>query len=337
MAEQWPFKPLVEGSSPSTLTLYFNPPATPQSSPRPAPRPRTALPDRTARCRAGFISCSSVVRMRAPEQPSGCPSAIAPPLTLTISGSRPNSSHHRQRLHRKGFVEFDQVESSSFKPGAVKCFARRRDRPQPHGARVARRPPPKPPCAPAASAPAPGLCSALITSRAAAPSFSPEEFPAVTVPPSLRKAGLSLASDSIVVSRRGRSSVSTIRVALPLWDRHRDDLLGKFAGIDGRNRPLVRAQGERILHLAGDVRLHARRYSPPSRPSLGAVQFLHLRVGVAPAQGGIVGGQVAKWKAASALGSEYGARDMLSTPPAMKTSPSPARMARAAWLTACQP
>ena len=37
------------------------------------------------------ISCSSVVRIRAPEQPSGWPSAIAPPLRLTRSGSRPSS------------------------------------------------------------------------------------------------------------------------------------------------------------------------------------------------------------------------------------------------------
>ena len=51
--------------------------------------------------------------------------------------------------------------------------------------------------------------SALIKSSAAAPSFRPEELPAVTVPPSLRKAGLRRASDSTVVSRRGRSSVVT--------------------------------------------------------------------------------------------------------------------------------
>jgi hypothetical protein len=45
-----------------------------------------------------FISYSNVVRMRAPEQPSGCPKAIAPPLTFTISELRPRSSTtaHRQ-------------------------------------------------------------------------------------------------------------------------------------------------------------------------------------------------------------------------------------------------
>jgi hypothetical protein len=30
------------------------------------------------------ISCTSVPTIRAPEQPSGCPSATAPPLTLTL-------------------------------------------------------------------------------------------------------------------------------------------------------------------------------------------------------------------------------------------------------------
>ena len=37
------------------------------------------------------ISCTSVTTMRAPEQPTGCPSAIAPPFTLTLAGSRPSS------------------------------------------------------------------------------------------------------------------------------------------------------------------------------------------------------------------------------------------------------
>src|SRR3970040_716961 len=44
-----------------------------------------------------------------------------------------------------------------------------------------------------------------------------------------------------------------------------------------------------------------------------------------------------KAKGCSALGTAYGARDMLSTPPATKTSPSPTLMARAAALTAARP
>ena len=53
----------------------------------------------------------------------------------------------------------------------------------------------------------------LVTSIAAAPSFSPEELPAVTVP-SLRKAGLSFERASRDVSRLGRSSVFTM-IGLP--------------------------------------------------------------------------------------------------------------------------
>ena len=51
--------------------------------------------------------------------------------------------------------------------------------------------------------------SAFITSNAAAPSFNPEEFPAVTVP-SFRNAGFNRDNASIEVSRRGLSSVSTV-------------------------------------------------------------------------------------------------------------------------------
>src|SRR3972149_11133566 len=43
-----------------------------------------------------------------------------------------------------------------------------------------------------------------------------------------------------------------------------------------------------------------------------------------------------KAKGCPAWGTAYGARDMLSTPPATKTSPSPALMARTAALTAAK-
>ena len=51
--------------------------------------------------------------------------------------------------------------------------------------------------------------SALMSTRAAAPSLMPEALPAVTEPPSLAKAGRSLPSASTVVPCRGNSSVST--------------------------------------------------------------------------------------------------------------------------------
>ncbi len=56
--------------------------------PMPPPMQRVARPFFTLRF---FISWSSVTRMRAPEAPTGWPSAIAPPFTLTISLLKPSS------------------------------------------------------------------------------------------------------------------------------------------------------------------------------------------------------------------------------------------------------
>ena len=46
----------------------------------------------------------------APVQPSGWPSAIAPPLTFTFAGSSPSCLDHRQRLRREGLVQLDEVD-----------------------------------------------------------------------------------------------------------------------------------------------------------------------------------------------------------------------------------
>ena len=54
-------------------------PPPPQSAAAPMPPPRRC--SSRARCRA----------MRAPDMPRGCPTAMAPPLTLTLAGSRPSS------------------------------------------------------------------------------------------------------------------------------------------------------------------------------------------------------------------------------------------------------
>src|SRR5262249_24723975 len=54
----------------------------------PPPRQRVARPYRPSR-RAS--SWTSVATIRAPDAPIGCPRAIAPPLTLTLSHSNPSS------------------------------------------------------------------------------------------------------------------------------------------------------------------------------------------------------------------------------------------------------
>ena len=60
-----------------------------EAMPWPTPMHMVAAPRAAPRRR---ISCSRVVTIRAPEQPSGWPMAIAPPLTLTRSGSNLSSS-----------------------------------------------------------------------------------------------------------------------------------------------------------------------------------------------------------------------------------------------------
>src|SRR5208282_5368785 len=54
----------------------------------PPPMHRLAIPRCLPRA---FSAYSSVVRMRAPVAPIGCPSAQAPPLTFTFAGSSPSS------------------------------------------------------------------------------------------------------------------------------------------------------------------------------------------------------------------------------------------------------
>ena len=81
--------------------------------------------------------------------------------------------------------------------------------------------------------------SALITTTAAPPFEICDAFPAVIVP-SLWKTGFSFARDSVVVPGRMPSSVSNDdRLALPLRDPHRDDLLGELACLGSCFRALV--------------------------------------------------------------------------------------------------
>ena len=48
--------------------------------------------------------------MRAPDMPRGCPTAMAPPLTLTLAGSRPSSRVGGDPDGGERFVDFDEVE-----------------------------------------------------------------------------------------------------------------------------------------------------------------------------------------------------------------------------------
>ena len=95
--------------------------------------------------------------------------------------------------------------------------------------------------------------SSLMISSAAAPSVICEELPAVTRPPSSsgRNDGLSLASDSIVVSRRP-SSIFTSAPSAPSTGRISRS---KRPSRGGPGRPLLAPGAERVHVLAGDAPL----------------------------------------------------------------------------------
>ena len=134
-------------------------------------------------------SCSRVVVIRAPEQPSGWPIAMAPPLTFTRSGSSLQLVGHRHRLRRERLVDLDQVEPlpPASPPGRAPCPSPGPARsPCSRGARPPRRCPHSGPSASAPAAPVSARSEA--SSRHAAPSLSGEELPPVTVPPA-RNAG----------------------------------------------------------------------------------------------------------------------------------------------------
>ena len=80
---------------------------------------RDALPDADAHgaqriaAAAGCASCQvAVVASRAPDMPSGWPSAIAPPLGLTCAASsgKPQLAQHRERLAGERLVQLDHLE-----------------------------------------------------------------------------------------------------------------------------------------------------------------------------------------------------------------------------------
>ena len=82
------------------------------------------------------ISYSSVTSTRAPDAPIGWPSAIAPPLTLTLSGVPAEILVDRAGLRGEGLVGLDQVEVVDRPAGLLQRHARGRDRPGAHDRRI---------------------------------------------------------------------------------------------------------------------------------------------------------------------------------------------------------
>ena len=65
-------------------------------------------------------------------QPSGWPSATAPPFTFTRAGSRPGDLDHRQRLRRESFVQLDHVNLIELQTRDLERFRNRVHRADAH-------------------------------------------------------------------------------------------------------------------------------------------------------------------------------------------------------------
>ena len=211
-------------------------------------------------------SCSSVVVIRAPEQPSGWPIAMAPPLTFTRSGSSFSSRRHRHRLRRERLVHLDQVEVLEPPARPAEHLAHGRHRPDPHVVAGARPPRRCPHSGPSAAAPAvPVSARSETSSRHAAPSLSGEELPPVTVPP-VRNAGRfrgqlvhgQAGPDALVRGAARLHRCSTGTISPP-----------KRPASWARAALLVAAQGELVLALRGSPRSSRPRSrpSPPGSPA----------------------------------------------------------------------
>jgi hypothetical protein len=181
--------------------------------------------------------------------------------------------------------------------------------------------------APSGSAPRPRARSSEAITSAAAPSLIPLEFPAVTVPLS-RKAGRRLASFSAEVSGRGCSS----RVTSPT------------ATSSSANRPASSAAAQRCWDCRPNASCSSREtpyrsatFSPVS-PIDSSGNFSASR-GFGKRQPSVVSHTVwsPRGNARSGFAITSGARDIDSTPPATKRSPSPAATAWQAPTTADSP
>lgn len=142
--------------------------------------------------------------MRAPEQPRGWPSAMAPPSALTLSSSSPRRRTTASAWAAKASFSSTASTSPACHPARARafCVAGTGPRPMrwgwtPADADVTIRA--------RGVSPYRRTASALATTSAAAPSDSGEEEPAVTTP-SWRKTVRSAPSLSSVVPGRGPSS-----------------------------------------------------------------------------------------------------------------------------------
>ena len=101
--------------------------------PWPAPMHMVARPNFALRSSIAWIS---VVAMRAPLAPSGWPMAMAPPRTLTFSGSAFSSLMTASAWDGEGLVDLDQVDVCELQAGPFEGLVRRRHRADAHDGRI---------------------------------------------------------------------------------------------------------------------------------------------------------------------------------------------------------
>ena len=261
--------------------------------------------------------------MRAPEQPSGWPRAMAPPSTLTISGSRSGHSA-RQASDWAANASLSSTASRSPQPmpGPLERRARR-PRPGRCRTRGARRR--------HAAGDDPGQRrrarprrrrASSPSSSAAAPSLSGEELPAVTVP-SGAEDRLQLGQRLERWCRAGCTRRGRARRRARAPPRRRTT-----PALPGRGGPPVAAQRERVLRLAADpvalgqdLGALAERDRPLGRASPG----LTIRQPSVRRVQRLVPARVA---ARPAWAAPTGARLIDSTPPASTSDASPTAIAR---------
>ena len=193
---------------------------------------------------------------------------MPPPWMLTTSSDRPSSACDTRDDGAERLVDLDDVEI--VRRDALLGAAPSRSRGQ--AARAAscrgRRPGRTAPTTASTGQPFSSACDRVVRTTADAPSEICDELPAVIDPPSA-KAGRRPASVSTVVSGRMPSSfVTTTGAPLRCGISTGDDLGVEDAARLRRGGALMRARGDGILRLAGDLevgRCAARSTRPCSR------------------------------------------------------------------------
>src|SRR5208337_2631316 len=275
--------------------------------PWPIPIHIVATPSATPRRR---ISCVKVTISRAPEHPSGCPSATAPPFTLSRCSSILRSVLQARTCAPNASLISNRSMSPILSPARASALCVEGTGPHPIISG-------RSPATAVARIFAIGLTpsararSALISSTAAAPSLNCEELPAVTWPSGLNE-GLSPASFSKVVSARGPWSMSTTAPS--------GSLTGAISSLK-RSRAATARRFERSENASASARVIL--YIPASRSAVSPMKNMSC-------------GNIASSLGLGTTPDPIATCVMCSTPPAIATSPAPVIISIAAKLTACR-